>query len=44
MKILQIGSQSWADQVDELPEGMTWYWTSASDLPDFLEELKVVEE
>lgn len=40
MKILQIGSESWADQVEKLPENMTWLCCQASEISDFLEQLK----
>lgn len=39
MKILQIGSHSWADQVENLPEKMEWYSTDIENLPNYLEEL-----
>ena len=40
MKILQIGSQSWADQVEQVPAEMDWYWTRIEQLPAYLEELR----
>lgn len=39
MKILQIGSNSWADQVEKLPEKMEWYCTNVEYLPTYLDGL-----
>lgn len=39
MKILQIGSNSWKDQVDAVPKDMEWYCTDIENLPNYLEEL-----
>lgn len=40
MKVLQIGSQNWAEQIDQMPEGMDWFVCQAKEIPKILEDLK----
>lgn len=43
MKVLQIGSQSWVEHLDQLPEDLDWYWTPIHAIPEFLETLREIE-
>lgn len=44
MKILQIGSQSWAEQVEQVPAGLDWYWTRIDNLIPYLEDLRAAAQ
>ncbi|MBG9366824.1 accessory Sec system protein Asp2 [Streptococcus sp. NLN64] len=43
MKVLQIGSQSWAESLEQVPEDLDWYWTPTQEISDFIEVLTETE-